>query len=99
MKQRFLVLYEHGKRNYAGFAPDVPGCMSTGKSLKRMREMMREALSAHLDWMAQDGDEMPKPMTTAFDFAEIADESVDHCVVEWMEIEVPAAKQKEAVTT
>ena len=77
MKQRFLVIYEHGKRNYGGFAPDVPGCMSTGKSLKKMRNMMREALNAHIEWMAQDGDEMPKPVTTAFDFGEIADDSVD----------------------
>jgi len=99
MKQRFLVVYEHGKRNYAGFAPDVPGCMSTGKSLKKMRNMMREALNAHIEWMAQDGDEMPKPVTTAFDFGEIADDSVDHYVVEWLEVEVPASRQQtEALT-
>jgi hypothetical protein len=23
MKQRFLVIYEHGNRNYGGFAPDI----------------------------------------------------------------------------
>jgi predicted RNase H-like HicB family nuclease len=94
MKQRFLVVYEHCKRNYGGFAPDIPGCISTGKTLKNVRELMREALNAHLEWMAEDGDEMPKPVTTAFDFAEFADESVDHYVVEWLEIEVPETNVK-----
>ncbi len=89
MKQRFLVIYEHGKRNYSGFAPDILGAVSAGKTLSEMRRMMKECLEFHLETMAGDGDEPPKPVTTSFDFGEIRDESVDHYVVEWLEIEVP----------
>jgi predicted RNase H-like HicB family nuclease len=91
MTKKFLVVYEHGKRNYGGFAPDVPGCFSTGKTLTKIRGMMRESLEAHLNWLASDGDPMPSPVTTNFDFAAIDDPGgeVDHYVVEWMEIEVP----------
>ena len=99
MKQRFLVIYEHGKRNYGGFAPDIPGCGSLGKTLSEMRRMMREALKAHLALMAEDGEELPKPVTTSFDFGEIADESVDHYVVEWLEIEVPVSEYKARILT
>jgi predicted RNase H-like HicB family nuclease len=89
MKQRFLVVYEHGKRNYGGFAPDIPGCGSLAKTLGVMRRRMKEVLEAQLASMAEDGEELPEPVTTSFDFGEIADESVDHYVVERLEIEVP----------
>jgi predicted RNase H-like HicB family nuclease len=95
MKKRFLVVYEHGKRNYGGFAPDIPGCISTGKTLPEIRRMMREALESHLEFMASDGDAMPTPVTTTFDFSTDDDPKgeVDHYVVEWMTIEVPVSKE------
>jgi predicted RNase H-like HicB family nuclease len=89
MKQKFMVIYEHGRRNYSGFAPDIPGAASVGKDLSEMRRMMKECLEAHLKFMAEDGDELPTPMAKSFDFGEIRDEKVDHYVVEWLEIEVP----------
>jgi predicted RNase H-like HicB family nuclease len=101
MKQKFLVVYEHGKRNYGGFAPDIPGCFSTGKTLTKIRSRMREALEAHLKWMAADGNIMPTPVTSSFNFSTVhdLDGEVDHYVVEWMEIEVPISKQSgEALT-
>ena len=101
MKEKFLVVYEHGKRNYGGFAPDVLGCISTGKTLGEMRRMMKEALEGHLDFMASDGDTMPRPLTTNIDFSTFDDPAgeVDHYVVEWLEIEVPvSAKPQEALT-
>lgn len=88
-----MVIYEHGKRNYGGFAPDVPGCGSLGKTLAEMRGQLKEALEAHFAWMAEDGEEIPVPVTTSFDFGEIRDESVDHYVVEWLEVEVPTARR------
>jgi len=102
MKQRFLVVYEHMKRNYGGFAPDILGCCSTGKTLKKMREMMREALEFHLEGMAEDGDEMPTLVTVSVDFKELDDieeGEVDHYVVEWLEIEVPVSKPRSEALT
>jgi predicted RNase H-like HicB family nuclease len=101
MKQRFIVVYEHGKRNYSGFAPVVPGCISIGKTLLEMRRMMREALEAHLEFLASDGDPIPQPLTMSVDFPSDDDPSgeVDHYVVEWLEINVPLSRQtREAFT-
>jgi predicted RNase H-like HicB family nuclease len=101
MKEKFLVVYEHGKRNYGGFAPDVPGCVSTGKTIEEMRCMMKEALDAHLAWMASDGDPMPQPVTKTIDFSTLEDPDgeVDHYVVEWLEVEVPASTHKQVALT
>lgn len=98
MKQKFLVVYEHGKRNYGGFAPDVPGCISTGKTLSEMRRTMKEALEAHLEFMAADGDPLPSPVTTSFDFSPADDPNgdVDHYVVEWLEVEMPVEESQAA---
>ncbi len=95
MRQRFLVVYEHGKRNFSGFAPDVPGCISTGETLAEMRRMMREALESHLQWMANDGDPMPTPKTRNVEFTEedLADSDPEHYfIVESLDVEMPAAE-------
>ena len=92
MRQRFLVVYEHGKRNFSGFVPDVPGCISTGKTLAEMRRMMREALESHLQWMADDGDPMPVSKTRNVEFTEedLAIPDPEHYfIVESLELEMP----------
>ncbi len=64
-----------------------------------MRRMMKEALEAHLVFMASDGDPMPQPVTTNVSFSPEDDPygEVDHYVVEWLEIEVPVTKEVVAV--
>lgn len=73
MKRRYAVVYEWSGRNYAAHSPDVPGCISTGKTLDEVRTNMHEALAAHLAWMAEDGDAMPEP----------------GAVVEYVEVDIP----------
>jgi len=97
MKRTYLVVYEKCSRNFAGYAPDVPGCVSTGRSLKHMREMMTEALEFHLSSMLCDGEEIPKADTTQVDFAlDGKDDLVEYCVVEWLEIRVRKSIYKSA---
>jgi predicted RNase H-like HicB family nuclease len=92
MKQKYLAVFQKGPGNYSGYLPDVPGCVSVGDSLDEMRAMMIEALQFHLDGIAEDGGEIPAPLTTVVDFSEDDPEhGVDHCVVEWLEIELPKA--------
>jgi hypothetical protein len=58
--------------------------------------MMREALESHLEFLASDGDAIPVPKTTTFDFSPEDDPKgqVDHYVVEWVEINVPVERAK-----
>ena len=92
MKQRYLVVYEKSPHNYSSFAPDVPGCVSAGDTLDEVRSNMVEALRFHFDGMVEDGDALPDAVTTAYDFAEEDPEhGVEHCVVEWLTVELPAS--------
>ena len=90
MKKSYLVVYEAGENNLSGFAPDVPGCISTGRDLGEMRRMMREALEFHVKGLAGDGDPIPEATTTAVDFdSERPERGIDHCIVEWIDVEIP----------
>jgi predicted RNase H-like HicB family nuclease len=90
VKKSYLVVYEVGEKNLSGFAPDVPGCISTARDLPKMRQIMREALEFHLKGMVSDGDAVPEPVTSSVDFSlDRPEHGVTHCVVEWLEVSVP----------
>jgi hypothetical protein len=53
---------------------------------------MAEALQFHFEGMLQDGDQIPDAVTTAYDFAdEDPEHGVEHCVVEWLPVELPVS--------
>ena len=60
IKLRYAVVFEQTPNNYCAYAPDVPGCISTGKTWDKMLAMMREALSVHIGLMMEDGDPVPE---------------------------------------
>ncbi len=57
----YLVIYEPGKHNWSAFSPDVPGCVATGKNRDETERNFREALTLHLELLAEDGDDIPQP--------------------------------------
>ncbi len=61
MKKTFLVVYEKGRKNYSGFAPDVEGCGSIGATLEEMRINLREALELYMETSAELGYPLPEP--------------------------------------
>jgi predicted RNase H-like HicB family nuclease len=63
MKIRYLVVYEKGKKNYGGFAPDVAGCGSMGDTLEEMRANLREALELYMETSIEFGYALPEPKT------------------------------------
>ena len=85
MKYRILVVVEKGKNNYSAYAPEVLGCVSTGKTMEETLRNMQEALQLHLEGIVEDGDELPLS-------AEPDDEA--HFVD--VEVEVPAKTLNQA---
>ena len=61
MKLRYVVVYERTPNNYCAYAPDVPGCVSTGRTWKKMQAMIREALIFHIEFMVENGESVPEP--------------------------------------
>ncbi len=89
MMRRFLVIYEDGLNNLSGFAPDVPGCASTGHSLEEMRINLREALEFHLEGLALDGQPIPLATTRLIEVPEDG-------FAEWLEVPLPAMAEMSA---
>ena len=61
MKLRYAVVYEQTPNNYGAYAPDVPGCVSAGETWEETREMIREALTIHLEDLLEEGEPLPEP--------------------------------------
>lgn len=57
----FPCVAEQGEHNYSVYFPDLPGCVSSGKSVPEAIKEAREALAFHLWGMEQDGDLIPQP--------------------------------------
>jgi predicted RNase H-like HicB family nuclease len=43
--------------------PDVPGCVTAGRTLEEARQLAGEALTLHIAGMLEDGEALPKPST------------------------------------
>lgn len=61
MKLTYAVVIERMPNNYAAYAPDVPGCVSTAQTWDEILAMIHEALIAHIEFLIEDGDPVPEP--------------------------------------
>ena len=61
MKLSYVVVFEQGPNNYSAYAPDVLGCVSTGDTWEEMQAMIKEALQFHIEFMVENGEEVPGP--------------------------------------
>ena len=60
MRLRFAVVFERLPNNYDAYVPDLPGCISTGETWDEMQQMIREAISFHIEGMLEDGEPVPE---------------------------------------
>ena len=61
--KRYAIVIEHGERNLSAYVPDLPGCVTTGRTIEEIERNMREAIEFHLDGMREDGEPVPDPRT------------------------------------
>lgn len=60
---KYAIVIEEAETNYSAYVPDLPGCVSTGRSLAEIESNMRDAIALHLDGMREDGISPPRPTT------------------------------------
>jgi predicted RNase H-like HicB family nuclease len=65
MSQRYAVIFEQAERNWAAYVPDLPGCITTGKTLEETEWNIREAIQGHLQTLREFGDPVPPPVSLA----------------------------------
>ncbi len=65
MNAKYAVIFERAKNNWAAYVPDLPGCITTGKTLEETEVNIREAIRGHLATMREFGDRIPEPTSLA----------------------------------
>lgn len=65
--KRYAVVIERGVNNLSAYVPDLPGCVTTGKTVEEIERNIREAISLHLEGMREDGEPIPEPTTVALE--------------------------------
>ena len=70
MKRIYAVVIEKAPNNYAAYAPDVLGCVSTSKTRDGIIAMMREALELHIEDMVERGYGVPESRSSIRDAME-----------------------------
>lgn len=61
--KEYLIIVEKTDTGYSAYSPDLPGCVSTGKSREEVEANMREAIEFHLEGLRVEGDEIPEPQS------------------------------------
>jgi predicted RNase H-like HicB family nuclease len=67
---KYAIVIEKAENNYSAYVPDLPGCVTTGKSLEDTRRFMREAIEFHIEGLRRNGDPVPGP-TSICEYVEI----------------------------
>jgi predicted RNase H-like HicB family nuclease len=63
--KRFLIVIEQTDSGYSSYSPDLPGCVSTGKTREEVERNMREAIEFHVDGLREEGYPVPVPHTSS----------------------------------
>ena len=59
--KKYAVVIERGRDNLSAYVPDLPGCVTTGKTVEEVERNIREAIELHLEGMLEDGEAIPAP--------------------------------------
>ncbi len=66
---RYAIVIEKADSNYSAYVPDLPGCVSTGRTVEEVKQNIAEAVEFHIQGLIEDGDPVPPP-TTLSDYVE-----------------------------
>ena len=63
--QKILIIFEKTNSGYSAYAPDLPGCIATGKSRTLVETRMYEAIQFHLEGLKESNYPIPEPRSDA----------------------------------
>ena len=59
--KKYAVVFEKAPHNWAAYVPDLPGCVTTGRTLEETRRLIAEAIEFHIEGMRLRGEAVPEP--------------------------------------
>ena len=81
---RYLIkIFRYGG-NYSAEVPDLPVCVTTGRTVEKTRQLMAEAIAFHLEGMRMAGENVPAP-TQRMEFAIDPAGEEEFCT--WVDVE------------
>ena len=60
---KYAVVIEKAAENYSAYVPDLPGCISTGRTVDEAARNIKDAILLHIEGMREDGQSVPVPTT------------------------------------
>ena len=64
---KYTVIIERGPTSYGAYIPDLPGCVAAGDTREEVESLIVEAVADHVELMAEHGETIPKPASTAIE--------------------------------
>ena len=61
--KKYLIVIEPTQTGFSAYSPDLPGCVSTGRTREEVEQNMRDAIAFHLDGLREEGQAVPEPQT------------------------------------
>jgi predicted RNase H-like HicB family nuclease len=61
LMKRYAIVVENAGPNWAAYVPDLPGCVATGDTAEEVGRLIREAVTIHLEGLAEDRLPIPEP--------------------------------------
>ena len=50
---KYAIVIQRGERNLSAYVPDLPGCVTAGRTVEEIERNMRVAAELHLDGMPE----------------------------------------------
>lgn len=67
--KEYAVILEAGPNNWSAYVPDLPGCVTTGKTQEETEQRIKEAIEFHIEGMRLHGEPIPEPSARAANIA------------------------------
>jgi predicted RNase H-like HicB family nuclease len=61
--KKYLIVIETTQTGFSAYSPDLPGCVSTGRTREEIEQNMRGAIAFHLDGLREEGRPAPEPQS------------------------------------
>lgn len=58
----YAIVIEKAEGDYSAYARNLPGCVTTGATIKEVEQNMKEAIALHLEGLREEG--LPVPDST-----------------------------------
>jgi predicted RNase H-like HicB family nuclease len=65
VSRKYAVIFEQAEANWAAYVPDLPGCVTTGRTFEETERNIREAISGHIQTLQEFGEPVPEATSVA----------------------------------